>query len=299
MTPARRFSIGSAEDRIALVQWGDDGKPPALLLHGTGFCADVWDELARELASDYTVVGVDRRGHGESHKPAADRYHFIDYAEDVCRVVDALDLRDVYGIGHSAGATDLLLSAKLQPTRFRRLFVMEPTAMDPRAARDAELSEGGRYSIEGVLRRQAEFDGFDAAFARFRAAPAFANWTETSLWTFIRSGFESVETGRVRLRCTPEIESAVLRPIIETMEQIYTGDARGNPFLWLTGIDCPVRVTTSEKSWRIYKDMASRTVSLIPDVSQLRFDGFDHCVVQEAPQLVLRALREFDDSAAG
>lgn len=171
--------------------------------------------------------------------------------------------------------------------------------MDPRAARDAELSEGGRYSIEGVLRRQAEFDGFDAAFARFRAAPAFANWTETSLWTFIRSGFESVETGRVRLRCTPEIESAVLRPIIETMEQIYTGDARGNPFLWLTGIDCPVRVTTSEKSWRIYKDMASRTVSLIPDVSQLRFDGFDHCVVQEAPQLVLRALREFDDSAAG
>ena len=42
-----------------------------------------------------------------SHKP--DAYHFLDYAEDVCRVIDALDLRDVYGIGHSAGATDLLL----------------------------------------------------------------------------------------------------------------------------------------------------------------------------------------------
>ncbi len=52
-------------------------------------------------------------------------------------MIDALDLRDVYGIGHSAGATDLLLAAKLRPERFTRLFVMEPTVMDPRAARDA------------------------------------------------------------------------------------------------------------------------------------------------------------------
>ena len=294
MIHQKRFSIGSAEDRIALVQWGDPGKPPALLLHGTGFCADVWDELAGNLVSDYRVIALDRRGHGESHKPAADRYHFIDYAEDICRVIGALDLHGIYGIGHSAGATDLLLAAKLLPRRLSRLFAMEPTVMDPRVVRDAELSEGGRRSVEGVLRRQAEFDSFDAAFARFRAAPAFANWTEISLRTFIRRGFTSVENGRLRLRCTPEIESAVLRPIIEAMEQIYKGDTRGNPFMGLAGIDCPVRITTSEKSRSIYKDMSSRAVSLIPDVSEFTFDGFDHCVVQEAPQLVLKALREFD-----
>ena len=114
MVNPHRFSIGSAEDRLALVQWGDN-KPPALLLHGTGFCADVWDEIARDLASDYTVYAVDRRGHGESHKPPAGHYHFLDYAEDVCRIVETLGLRDIYGIGHSAGATDLLLSAKLLP----------------------------------------------------------------------------------------------------------------------------------------------------------------------------------------
>lgn len=298
MVVPRRFSIGSAEDRIALVQWGEN-KPPALLLHGTGFCADVWDEIAHDLASGHTVYAVDRRGHGESHKPSAGRYHFLDYAEDVCRIVETLDLRDIYEIGHSAGATDLLLAAKLLPKRFTRLFAMEPTAMDPRTARDAELSEAGRVSVEGVLRRRAEFDSYEEAFTRFRAAPAFANWTEASLWAFIRRGFTRIENGRVRLLCTPEIELAVLRPIIEVMEQIYVGDARGNPFLGLTEIDCPVRVTTSEKSWRIYKDMASRAVSLIPDVSELKFDGFDHCVVQEAPQLVLKALREFEKCAPG
>ena len=297
MVGPRRFSIGSAEDRLALVQWGEN-KPPALLLHGTGFCADVWDEIAHDLASDYTVYAVDRRGHGESHKPLAGCYHFLDYAEDICRIVETLDLRGIYGIGHSAGATDLLLAAKLLPKRFSRLFVMEPTVMDPRTARDAELSDAGRFSVEGVLRRQAEFDSFEAAFTRFRAAPAFANWTEASMWAFIRHGFTPAENGRVRLLCTPEIESAVLRPIVEVMEQLYRGDARGNPFMGLTEIGCPVRVTTSEKSWRIYKDMASRAVSLLPDVSELKFDGFDHCVVQEAPQLVLKALREFDRRSA-
>ena len=92
---------------------GAPGKPPALLLHGTGFVAEVWDEVATELASRYTVYALDRRGHGDSHKPAADRYHFQDFAEDLCRVIEALDLSDIYGIGHSAGATDLLLAAKL------------------------------------------------------------------------------------------------------------------------------------------------------------------------------------------
>ena len=137
MTNPKRISVGPVGEHIALARWGEDGsgKPPALLLHGTGFVAEVWDEVARELASRYTVYALDRRGHGDSHKPAADRYHFQDFAEDLCRVIEALDLSDIFGIGHSAGATDLLLAAKLLPKRFSRLFVMEPTVMGPRGIR--------------------------------------------------------------------------------------------------------------------------------------------------------------------
>jgi pimeloyl-ACP methyl ester carboxylesterase len=117
MTNCRRIWIEHADGRIALAQWGeaDLRKPPVLLSHGTSFVAEMWDEVATVLASKYTVYALDRRGHGASHKPAADRYHFIDYASDVCAVIEALDLYDVFGIGHSAGATDLLLAAKLLP----------------------------------------------------------------------------------------------------------------------------------------------------------------------------------------
>ncbi len=287
----QRFVIGPSDAQIAMLQWGARGKPPALLLHGTGFVADVWDEVAHELAASYTVYALDRRGHGASHKPGA--YHFLDYADDVCRVVDALDLHDIYGIGHSAGATDLLLAATFRTGRFARLFVMEPTVMDPRAVRSGALSEDSVSRVEGTLRRRAEFDSADAAFARYRAAPAFADWTESSLRAYVRHGFTQLEDGRVRLCCTPEIESAILRPIYEAMEQVYVGDARGNPFALLAQIECPVRITTAELSGPIYKEMARRALSLIPHASTLTFAGAGHCVAQEVPARVAEALSAF------
>ncbi|WP_158668546.1 alpha/beta fold hydrolase [Bradyrhizobium guangdongense] len=288
---SQRFSIGPADAEIAILQWGESGKPPALLVHGTGFVADVWDEVARDLASTYTVYALDRRGHGASHKPSA--YHFLDFAGDIRQVIDALKLRNVYGIGHSAGATDLLLAAKLLPGCFTRMFVMEPTIMDPRAVLSGGLDEDSLSRVQGALRRQAEFDNSDAVFNRYRAAPAFADWTDTSLRAYVRHGFVTLDDGRVRLRCMPEIESAMLRPIYEAMAQVYVGDARGNPFGSLAEIDCPVRVTTAAKSGPIYREMARRAVSLIPRVSTLMFEDAGHCVAQEKPERVVEAVRDF------
>ncbi len=298
MTNRQRIWVEQDGGRIALARWGEanSNKPTVLLVHGTGFVAEVWDEVASELASRYQVYGIDRRGHGVSHKPSTDRYHFLDFTSDICAVIEALKLESIFGIGHSAGATDLLLAAKLMPGRFARQFVMEPTVMDPRAmrTRTSELSERETASAQGVLRRQAEFDSAAAAVKRFRAAPAFANWSEASLSAYVRHGFEALPDGRVRLLCAPEIEAAMLRPIFEAMSQVYAGDERGNPFLGLTEIDCPVCVATAEKSWPIYKEMAARAVALIPEVSQWTFEGVGHCVAQEAPGLVLEALAAFE-----
>ncbi len=54
----------------------------------------------------------------------------------------------------------------------------------------------------------------------------------------------------------PGSKSAILLPIYQAMEQVYDGDARGNPFAWLSEIGCPVRIATagtpgpSIKRWR-------------------------------------------------
>ncbi|WP_431016898.1 alpha/beta fold hydrolase [Bradyrhizobium pachyrhizi] len=295
MTEPQRLFVGDDGANIAVSRWGEPAsdKPPALLQHGTGFVAEVWTEVAEALAADYTVYALDRRGHGLSHKPPADRYHFRDFAEDVRMVVERLDLHDIYGIGHSAGATDLLLAARLMPGRFARLHVTEPTAMDPRAPRAGGLSEIANGSVQGALRRRAEFDNADDLFRRLRAAPTFATWTEPSLRAYVHHGFAKLDDGRVRLHCTPEIESAMLLPIFQAMEQIYTGDGRGNPFPWFSDVACPVCIATAEQSWPIYREMAGRAAALIPHASHWTFDGVGHCVAQEAPELMVAALRAF------
>jgi pimeloyl-ACP methyl ester carboxylesterase len=300
MKKRHRMWVERGDGRLALARWGEPGpgKPPALLVHGTGFVAEVWDEVATALASRYCVYALDRRGHGASCKPAIDRYHFKDFARDVCAVIQALDLWGVFAIGHSAGATDLLLAAGLLPKRFERLFVMEPTVMDPGLQRTgAELSDQARAYIESVLRRRAEFDSAASALQRLRAAPAFAKWSEAALRAYVRNGFEVQPDGRVRLRCTPQIEAAMLRPIFEATQLIYAGDKRGNPFLWLSRIDCPVRVAIAEASGPMYKEMASRAVDLIPEASQWIFPGVGHCVAQEAPALLLQAIEAFEARA--
>jgi pimeloyl-ACP methyl ester carboxylesterase len=299
MIHRHRVWIDNAGVRIALARWGDAdaGKPPALLLHGTGFVGEIWDEIANGLAARYTVYALDRRGHGVSEKPGS--YHFADFAADVAAAIETLELSGIYGIGHSAGATDLLLAAKLLPGRFSRLFVMEPTVMDPRAhpGDGVRLSANGKASVQGVLRRQAEFVSAAAALQRYRAAPAFAPWSEYALRAYITHGFAHLPNGRVRLLFSPEVEAAILRPIFEAMEQVYRGDDRGNPFCWLSEIGCPVRIATAEDSWPIYKEMAARAAGLIPGASRLTFDGVGHCVAQEAPARLLQALDQFAAAA--
>ena len=204
---------------------------------------------------------------------------------------------NIYGIGHSAGATDLLLAAKLMPARFARLFVMEPTVMDPRAARSDGLSDFGKSARAG---RAAPTGRVRKRGRRIRALPCRAGlseWTENSLRAYIRHGFAQQDDGRVRLLCTPEIESAVLLPILEAMEQVYTGDARGNPFAWLSEIECPVRVATTEKSWSIYKEMASRAVALLAGREPMDLRRRRPRRGPGSADLVLGALKAFEAQA--
>jgi pimeloyl-ACP methyl ester carboxylesterase len=291
-----RVSVGAGDQAIEVVRWvGHDlNKPTALLVHGTGFAAEVWEELALPLCATHSVLAIDRRGHGRSYKPAGDSYHFSDFAQDLRAVIEALDLRDIYGIGHSAGATDLLLAAAALPDRFSRMFALEPTAMRPPAV---EATAQGRQLFEALrdatLRRKTELVSADAAFARYRSRPAFAKWTESALWSYLRAGFEELPSGSLRLLCTPEIEVAMLGPIGEAMANAYHGDHRGQPFEALLRIEVPVRISTSEHSDAIYKHMASVAAELVPNASTTHFANVGHCAVQEAPELVLGEVMRF------
>jgi len=85
---------------IHLLQRGE-GRP-VLFLHGVTLSAKVWAYQLQELASSYRVIAVDLRGHGLS-KPGSSGTTIEQMADDLERVLDALDLTGAIVVGHSMG----------------------------------------------------------------------------------------------------------------------------------------------------------------------------------------------------
>jgi len=58
--------IESQRIRISYWDWGNDGAPVLVLVHGGRDHARSWDRMAEALRGDYHVVALDLRGHGDS-----------------------------------------------------------------------------------------------------------------------------------------------------------------------------------------------------------------------------------------
>src|SRR5207237_6765948 len=99
----RSFTVEHDGLTIANLDWGGaSGARPVVLLHPNGFCAGLFDPIARRLAAGgaFRPVGIDLRGHGATDKPEPpDPYTYEAMAGDVIAVVDALGCDDVDTVG--------------------------------------------------------------------------------------------------------------------------------------------------------------------------------------------------------
>jgi non-heme chloroperoxidase len=81
--------------------WGHG--QPIVFHHGWPLSSDNWDtQMLFFLQQSYRVIGIDRRGHGQSSQ-VSDGHDMDHYAADAAAVVEHLDLRNAVHIGHSTG----------------------------------------------------------------------------------------------------------------------------------------------------------------------------------------------------
>jgi pimeloyl-ACP methyl ester carboxylesterase len=88
--------------RLHLLDWGQ-GKP-IVFIHGWPLSHEMFEYQYTQLAAQgYRCVGITMRGFGKSSKPYGDHNYDV-FADDVKKVLDALDLRQVTLAGFSMGA---------------------------------------------------------------------------------------------------------------------------------------------------------------------------------------------------
>lgn len=288
-----QLAVGTDAGQVVVHRRVAAGRPSMLLLHGTGFCASTWVGVADALAGEFDLYAIDRRGHGASSAPA-DAYDITDFARDAVCVVDALGLRDAYAVGHSAGATDLLLCAADRPDAFRRLFVIEPTAMDPaEPGVRADMAPWHAEALDAFARRRSRFASRSEVIERYTGRGAFTGWLPEVLQAYVDDGFADADDGSVVLRCDPSSETAMLRHIFAVMEGAYRAGEPDHPFDALGRIHGPTLVATTEHSWPIYDAMADVVRRLVPHSTAGRYDDNGHSVVHVDPQRVAEDVRRF------
>jgi len=171
--PSSSFYI-SQRLKLHFVDWGNEEKPPLLLVHGGRDHARSWDWVARELREEYHVIAPDLRGHGDSAWSIGGQYTLPEFVLDVAQLIDTLGLAPLRIVSHSMGAALSLFYAGVFPQKVSKLVAIEGMKIpdEVRVRMDVEIWESMTNWItairEGSRRQPRRYASIDEAAARMQ-----------------------------------------------------------------------------------------------------------------------------------
>jgi pimeloyl-ACP methyl ester carboxylesterase len=246
-------------------------------LHGA-----VWAPLAARLA-DFHCVAFDARGHGDSGLPPALDFDWRGLARDVLAVVDGLGAGPhtgrPFGVGHSSGATAMLLAEQARPGTFGALYCFEPVIVV------AELPLGrdtGNWLAAGARRRREVFASSEDAYAHYASKPPFAAWAPEALAAYVDHGLAPLADGTVRLKCRGENEAMVYE-----MASAHDG------FAHMSEVACPVMLASGSETDALGPTTVEALARRLPDPRTEVLPGLGHFGPLEDPAAVAASIRRF------
>jgi len=135
------------------IHYSDSGNGTVIvLLHGYLESSEVWNGFAEKLKSEFRIISVDLPGHGLSD--VYGEVHSMEFmATAVKNLVDSLDLKKVFLLGHSMGGYVALAFLELFPEYLLGycLFHSQPFADTPAALekrrREIEIVKAGKKNM--------------------------------------------------------------------------------------------------------------------------------------------------------
>jgi pimeloyl-ACP methyl ester carboxylesterase len=163
--------------KLQFWDFGAEGKPALILVHGSRDHARNWDWVARGLRDAYHVYALDLRGHGNSAWAPGAIYSFFEHVLDLAAFLDIVNAYPVSIIGHSLGAIVALLYAGTYPERVGKLVAIEGLGVGPLTETPPPPGERLRRwigKVRGVDQRTVRsYPALEAAVARMQEANPF------------------------------------------------------------------------------------------------------------------------------
>jgi non-heme chloroperoxidase len=122
-SPHKTEFITANSVKLHYLDRGGNGET-MLFLHGLGDTPHIFDDLAPKFTNQFRVLGLTRRGHGQSEKPEAG-YDTATLVEDIRQFLDALNIKRAALVGHSLAGDELTRFAGEHPDRVIKLVYLD------------------------------------------------------------------------------------------------------------------------------------------------------------------------------
>lgn len=253
------------------VKVSGDGSRAIVLAHGFGCDYNAWSAMVPDFERDHRVVLFDHVGAGGSDLSAyesAKYASFHGYVDDALEIIEALGLRDVVFVGHSAAATIGMLAAIKAPDRFHALVMVSPS---PCFIDDGDYKGGfSREDIEGLIEvLDSNFLGWSRAMApAIMGAPDRPELGETLTGSFCRTD--------------PDIAREFARVVFLADHRADVPKCRTRSLVLQTQADMIAPVEVGHYMNRH-----------LPDSELVLMEASGHCPHMSAPEETGRAIRGF------
>ena len=254
------------------LDWGTEGQPPMVLLHGLRGHANVWEDVALALCNDYHVYSLDQRGRGDTdHAPGGD-YSTDAFVADLKGFVDAIGLDKFILFGHSMGGRNSMAFAGQYPDRLERLCIVD---IGPRIE-----PTGGNRITEELRNLPPQFDTFEDALAHVQTGNRFAS--EPVMRRRLAGQSQELPNGKIGWKFDPAIR-----------EQRINGTAAPAADLWptLERITCPTLLVRGMETDLLTEETARQMVDTLAQGTLAEIQRAGHMVFEDNPADFIAAVK--------
>ncbi len=285
--PASSYYV-SQRLRLHFVDWGNEDKPPLVLIHGGRDHARSWDWVARELREDWHVIAPDLRGHGDSAWAIGGHYTVQEFVLDIAQLLITLDLFPVTLLGHSLGGSVATHYASIYPENVAKLVSIEGLGPPP-AMFEGRLSKPIWERTDEWIRQVRQFSArlprrypsIEAAAARMIEENSFLTPEQARHLTV--HGVARNEDGTYSWKFDNYVR--VFFPQRYDMGELRRQWGR---------ITCPTLLVRGMQSWAGDPEKDGR-MSAFQSARSVGIDGAEHWVHHDQLDEFLRVVRDFLD----
>jgi esterase len=275
--PADKF-ITANDLKLHYLDYGGDGLPLLVCIHGLSANAHNFDALAPLLAARYHVISLDVRGRGDSQWGPPTEYLPQNYVSDLAATLETIGAGHVTLIGTSMGGIISLMYAGGRPERVERLVLND---IGP------EIDPAGGARIAAYISEAPErFKDLGAVAAYYRNNyPAMADIPEAALRDQVKWSVKPAPDGGGELMW--KMDPNIRRPL-------RGGTAQQRLDLWVpyTRITCPILIVRGADSDILARATATRMCNVMKSAKAVEIPGVGHAPSLGEPQAVA-ALKEF------